>query len=200
MRVKQSDPSLNEVQRFRAPARINIIGEHTDYNDGLVFPTTTALFTSIAAVPRPDRIIRIESREMRNVQSFDLDDIEPAKNPGWIDYAKGVAAELEAEGIRLQGADLEIESQIPLGGGLSSSASYELAVATALLRLADRSLSGPSLATICQRAEIRYAGVNCGIMDQYIDYKEVDISTTTHFNLASLVIVLMLAGLYATWW
>jgi len=78
MRVKQSDPSLNEVQRFRAPARINIIGEHTDYNDGLVFPTTTALFTSIAARPRPDRIVRIESREMRNVQSFDLDDIEPA--------------------------------------------------------------------------------------------------------------------------
>ncbi len=167
MRVKQLDPSLNEVQRFRAPARINIIGEHTDYNDGLVFPTTTALFTSIAARPRPDRIVRIESREMRNVQSFDLDDIEPAKNPGWIDFAKGVATELEAEGIHLQGADLEIESEIPLGGGLSSSASFELAVATALLRLADRSLPGPLLAEICRRAEIRYAGVNCGIMDQY---------------------------------
>jgi len=167
MRKKQSRPSLDEVRRFRAPARVNIIGEHTDYNDGLVLPTTTALFTSVTAVPRPDRIIRIESREMRNVQSFDLDDIEPAKNPGWIDYAKGVAAELEAEGIRLQGANLEIESQIPLGGGLSSSASFELAVATALLRLADRSLPGPSLAAICQRAEIRYAGVNCGIMDQF---------------------------------
>ncbi len=167
MRKKQSRPSLDEVRRFRAPARVNIIGEHTDYNDGLVLPTTTALFTSVTAVPRPDRIIRIESREMRNIQSFDLDDIEPAKNPGWIDYAKGVAAELEAEGIRLQGADLKIESQIPLGGGLSSSASFELAVATALLRLADRSLPGPSLAAICQRAEIRYAGVNCGIMDQF---------------------------------
>ena len=167
MRKKQSRPSLDEVRRFRAPARVNIIGEHTDYNDGLVLPTTTALFTSVTAVPRPDRIIRIESREMRNIQSFDLDDIEPAKNPGWIDYAKGVAAELEAEGIRLQGANLEIESQIPLGGGLSSSASFELAVATALLRLADRSLPGPSLAAICQRAEIRYAGVNCGIMDQF---------------------------------
>lgn len=167
MRKKQSRASLDEVRRFRAPARVNIIGEHTDYNDGLVLPTTTALFTSVTALPRPDRIIRIESREMRNVQSFDLDDIEPAKNPGWIDYAKGVAAELEAEGIRLQGANLEIESQIPLGGGLSSSASFELAVATALLRLADRSLPGPSLAAICQRAEIRYAGVNCGIMDQF---------------------------------
>ncbi len=167
MRKKQSRPSLDEVRRFRAPARVNIIGEHTDYNDGLVLPTTTALFTSVTAVPRPDRIIRIESREMRNIQSFDLDDIEPAKNPGWIDYAKGVAAELEAEGIRLQGANLKIESQIPLGGGLSSSASFELAVATALLRLADRSLPGPSLAAICQRAEIRYAGVNCGIMDQF---------------------------------
>jgi galactokinase len=167
MRKRQSRPSQDEVRRFRAPARVNIIGEHTDYNDGLVLPTTTALFTSVTAVPRPDRIIRIESREMRNVQSFDLDNIEPAKNPGWIDYAKGVAAELEAEGIHLQGANLEIESRIPLGGGLSSSASFELAVATALLRLADRSLPGPSLATICQRAEIRYAGVNCGIMDQF---------------------------------
>ena len=167
MRKRQSRPSPDEVRRFRAPARVNIIGEHTDYNDGLVLPTTTALFTSVAAVPRPDRIIRIESREMRSVQSFDLDDIEPAKNPGWIDYAKGVAAELEAEGIRLQGADLQLESEIPLGGGLSSSASFELAVATALLRLADRSLPGPSLAAICQRAEIRYAGVNCGIMDQF---------------------------------
>ncbi len=167
MRKRRSRPSLDEVRQFRAPARVNIIGEHTDYNDGLVLPTTTALFTSVTAVPRPDRIIRIESREMRNVQSFDLDDIESAKNPGWIDYAKGVAAELEAEGIHLPGANLEIESRIPLGGGLSSSASFELAVATALLRLADRSLPGPSLATICQRAEIRYAGVKCGIMDQF---------------------------------
>ncbi len=223
---------MDEVRRFRAPARVNIIGEHTDYNDGLVLPTTTALFTSVTAVPRPDRIIRIDSRDMQNIQSFDLDDIEPSNNPGWIDYAKGVAAELEAEGIRLQGADLEIEIQIPLGGGLSSSASFELAVATALLQLADKSLPGQFVATICQRAEIRYAGVNCGIMDQFtiacckrgnamlldcrsldveqvaippsagmlIIDKEVDISTTTHFNLASLVIVLMLAGLYATWW
>jgi len=118
-------------------------------------------------MPRPDRIIRIDSRDMQDIQSFDLDDIEPANNPGWIDYAKGVAAELEADGIRLQGADLEIESQIPLGGGLSSSASFELAVATTLLQLADKSLPGQFVAKICQRAEIRYAGVNCGIMDQF---------------------------------
>lgn len=167
MRKRQSGPSLDEARRFRAPARVNIIGEHTDYNDGLVLPTTTALFTTVSAVPRPDRIIRINSREVKGIQSFDLDDIEPTDNPGWIDYAKGVAAELEAEGIRLRGADLGIESEIPLGGGLSSSASFELAVATALLRLADKSLPGPSLAAICQRAETRYAGVNCGIMDQF---------------------------------
>ena len=167
MRKRQSGPSLDEARRFRAPARVNIIGEHTDYYDELVLPTTTALFTSITAVPRPDRIIRIHSREMQDIQGFDLDDIEPANKPGWIDYAKGVAAELEAEGVRLRGADLEIESESPLGGGLSSSASFELAVATALLQLADRSLPGPAVAAICQRAEIRYAGVNCGIMDQF---------------------------------
>jgi len=158
----------DSARRFRAPARVNIIGEHTDYNDGLVLPTTTALFTSVTAVPRPDRIVQVVSNDMQDTQSFDLDDIAPDENPQWIDYAKGVAAEIEAEGIRLGGADLQIESDIPMGGGLSSSASFELAIATALLEIAAASLSGPAIAKLCQRAENRYAGVSCGIMDQYV--------------------------------
>ncbi len=152
---------------FRAPARVNIIGEHTDYNDGFVLPTTTALYTSVTATPRSDRIVRVTSLEVQDTQEFDLDDIEPDQQPQWIDYAKGVAAEIEAAGIHLQGAHLEVASEIPLGGGLSSSASFELAIATALLGVAGASLPKPEIARLCQRAENRYAGLSCGIMDQY---------------------------------
>ncbi len=157
----------SEPMIFRAPGRVNIIGEHTDYNDGLVLPTTTALFTSVTALPRPDRIIQVKSIDLQESRSFDLDNIEPDENPQWIDYAIGVAAEIEAKGIHLRGAVLEIESEIPLGGGLSSSASFELAVATALLGIAAASLPKTDIAILCQRAENRYAGVSCGIMDQY---------------------------------
>ena len=163
----QNGASPASAKRFRAPGRVNIIGEHTDYNEGLVLPTTTALFTSVTATMRRDRIVNIVSHDMQDTQSFDLDDIEPDENPRWIDYAKGVAAEIEVEGVRLNGADLEIESEIPLGGGLSSSASFELAVATALLEVAAASLPKADIVKLCQRAENRYAGVNCGIMDQY---------------------------------
>jgi galactokinase len=156
------------ARQFRAPARVNLIGEHTDYNDGLVLPTTTALFTSVTATPRADRIVKVTSGQMQDTQGFDLDDVELVEKPQWIDYAKGVAAEIEMEGVRLLGADLHIESDIPLGGGLSSSASFELAIATALLEISAASLSGPAIAKLCQRAENRYAGVSCGIMDQYV--------------------------------
>jgi galactokinase len=152
---------------FRAPGRVNIIGEHTDYNDGLVLPTTTALYTTVAATPRADRIVKVASREMQDDQDFALDEIEPAENSGWIDYAKGVAAELEATGIQLQGANLDVQSDIPIGGGLSSSASFELAIAHALLHIAGVSMPAAEIARLCQRAENRYAGVTCGIMDQY---------------------------------
>jgi galactokinase len=164
-RDSKNGPTLKS--QFRAPGRVNIIGEHTDYNDGFVLPTTTALYTTVTATARPDRIVEIYSRDMTDTQTFDLDDLQPVSDPGWIDYAKGVAAELEVQGIRLRGADLEVRSEIPLGGGLSSSASFELAIATALLGIADASLPKPDIAILCQRAENRYAGVNCGIMDQY---------------------------------
>jgi galactokinase len=119
------------ARQFRAPARVNLIGEHTDYNDGLVLPTTTALFTSVTATPRADRIVKVTSGQMQDTQGFDLDDVELVEKPQWIDYAKGVAAEIEMEGVRLLGADLHIESDIPLGGGLSSSASFELQIVPA---------------------------------------------------------------------
>jgi galactokinase len=153
--------------RYRAPARVNVIGEHTDYNDGFVLPTTTALYTNVHASARTDRIVEVSSANFAIAQAFDLDDIQAAGKPQWIDYAKGVAAEIEATGIRLPGANLRVTSEIPLGGGLSSSASFELAVAGALLDLAGASLPGFELAKLCQRAENRYTGVSCGIMDQF---------------------------------
>ena len=154
-------------REFNAPGRVNIIGEHTDYNDGFVLPTTTALYTTVTIAPRTDRIVTINSLNMKDTRSFDLEDLEPDDNPEWIDYAKGVAAELEAEGIRLQGADMEVASEVPLGGGLSSSASFELAIAIALLAVAKKTVSSKKIAKLCRCAEHRYAGVNCGIMDQY---------------------------------
>ncbi|MEL7187750.1 MAG: galactokinase [Pseudomonadota bacterium] len=152
--------------QFRAPGRVNIVGEHTDYNDGFVLPTTTAAFTTVLAEARDDRTIRIESRSQSDVLEFSLDDTLPVETPVWSDYARGVAAEIEATGIRLRGANLRIDGDIPIGGGLSSSASFELAIGVSLLDLSDASMAAKELAQACQRAEVRFAGVNCGIMDQ----------------------------------
>ena len=151
----------------QAPARVNIIGEHTDYNGGFVLPTTTALFTRVIAVSRADRTVEVRSTYFNESRSFALDNIQPGENVSWVEYVKGVAAELLAYGVELQGATLEIDSDIPIGGGLSSSASLELAVATAMLRIADATVAPDRLAQLCQRAEHAYAGVQCGIMDQY---------------------------------
>jgi galactokinase len=151
----------------QAPARVNIIGEHTDYNGGFVLPTTTALYTRVVAVPRTDRTITVRSTHFDESRSFLIDDIVPGEKVSWIEYVKGVAAELLQDGVELRGATLEIDSDIPVGGGLSSSASLELAVARALLAVAGGSIAPEHLARLCQRAEHRYAGVQCGIMDQF---------------------------------
>ncbi len=153
--------------QYRAPGRVNIIGEHTDYNDGFVLPTTTAAYTWITADRREDRQVHIASRNLGASQVFELDHTEISASPEWHDYARGVAAEIEATGITLPGAELVVDGAIPIGGGLSSSASFEVGIAVALLDLAGASLPPTEIARICQRAEIRYAGVNCGIMDQY---------------------------------
>ena len=152
---------------FRAPGRVNIIGEHTDYNDGLVLPTNTALYTWLTISPRMDRTVQVTSSNLGDMQSFSLDDIRRSEYPGWLDYLKGVAALIESQGIRLRGAEISVDGEIPIGGGLSSSASLELAAATALLEISGATMQPQQLASLCQQAEQLYAGVNCGIMDQY---------------------------------
>jgi len=153
--------------RATAPARVNIIGEHTDYNGGFVLPMTTALFTHVHGTARADRNIHVQSSTLVETRSFALDDLQPGNSADWIEYVKGVAAGLQSVGVKLRGADLQIDSDIPLGAGLSSSASLELAVAKALLGLAGETIPDADLALLCQKAEHEYAGVQCGIMDQY---------------------------------
>lgn len=152
--------------QYRAPGRVNIIGEHTDYNDGFVLPTTTSAYTTVHAEVRDDRVLHLDSRNLKETCEHSLDDTAVSESPTWSDYARGVAVELEAAGVTLRGANLTIDSDIPIGGGLSSSASYELATAVALLDISDASMKPSELAQLCQRAEIRFAGVNCGVMDQ----------------------------------
>lgn len=151
---------------YRAPGRVNIIGEHTDYNDGFVLPTTSSAYTNITAARRDDRQVHMASRNLQDKESFSLDDVAISNSPTWADYARGVAVEIEAHGIPLAGADITIDGNIPIGGGLSSSASFEVGIAVALLDIAGATLPAKGIAQLCQLAEIRFAGVNCGIMDQ----------------------------------
>jgi galactokinase len=155
------------ARRFRAPARINIIGEHTDYNDGFVLPMATALYTTVTATTRHDRLVRATTDHPGHTGRFSLDDAASPARGQWLDYVRGVAIELEAAGATLGGADFVIESDIPIGAGLSSSAALELAVGNAFLSIADQSVEPDKLSRICQSAEQKHVGVQCGIMDQF---------------------------------
>jgi len=152
---------------FRAPGRVNIIGGHTDYNEGFVLPTTTGLYTWIAIVPRDDRTLRVFSCKFDSTEVIDLDQIKSCGDGQWCEYVKGVASVLEGAGHSLRGAEIVIDGDIPLGGGLSSSASLEAVLAFALLDCADVAIDRGELAQLCQRAETDFVGVRCGIMDQF---------------------------------
>jgi galactokinase len=158
----QSDPRI-----FSAPGRVNLIGEHTDYNDGFVLPIALAERTYVAAAPRTDRTVRAYSLELRKDRSFSLD--EPWERRGkWLDYVEGMARVLLAQGVAVSGADLYISSDVPVGAGLSSSAALELAVGLALSTLARGTLTPRDLALAARTAENDYVGVRSGAMDQLI--------------------------------
>ena len=162
----------------QAPGRVNLIGEHTDYNDGFVLPCATDYRTVIAVTARSDRQVRVVAADYGHaVDTFDLDGpIAPHPTLQWANYVRGtvkmLAEHLAPLGLSLRGADLAIAGNVPQGAGLSSSASLEVAVGQAfkaLLGLGDRDgVSQTDLALIAQRAENRFVGVNCGIMDQLI--------------------------------
>jgi len=150
----------------RAPGRVNLIGEHTDYNDGYVLPIGTKQALYIAARGRRDGRIRAYSRAFDETAEWSIGEEIPQDTPAWANYLKGVTALLRNEGVSLTGADLLVESDVPVGGGVSSSAALEVGAALAFLTLANASLEPMRLATLCQQAENEYAGAPCGIMDQ----------------------------------
>src|SRR5207245_2826734 len=118
---------------FRAPGRVNLIGEHTDYNDGFVMPAAIGFSTWVTVAPRDDRKLSAFSENFSEQAEFDLDDKETRATAHWSDYVKGVAVTLEQAGHRLRGATLRIRGEVPIGSGLSSSAAIEVATASALL-------------------------------------------------------------------
>ncbi len=151
-----------------APGRVNLIGEHTDYNDGFVFPAAIDLSIRVAARPRSDATLAAHASMFGATAQASLDALVPVREPGWMNYVAGTAAMLLAHGIRLRGTDLFIQGDIPVGAGLSSSAALEVATALALLSIADAALSPVDIALACQKAEHAFAGVHCGVMDQFI--------------------------------
>ena len=153
---------------YRAPGRVNLIGEHTDYNDGFVMPAALNLYTYVAVTPRPDRRLRVYSENFDEACDVDLDSIRPVKSGHWSDYVRGVAGVLESSGYKLRGADLAIASEVPLGSGLSSSAALEVSTAWALLSNSEINVDRNAIPQICQQAEHLYPETKCGIMDQFI--------------------------------
>ncbi|HTS74960.1 MAG TPA: galactokinase [Bryobacteraceae bacterium] len=152
---------------FRAPGRVNLIGEHTDYNGGFVMPAAIDLATYVAVEARDDRELLVSSENFDQPRQFPLNDPDARAEGAWSDYVRGVAVTLERAGFHLRGATLSIRSDVPVGSGLSSSAALEVACAQALLAVSGTSLPGPELARLCQRAENEFVGVQCGIMDQF---------------------------------
>ena len=163
-----------------APGRVNLIGEHTDYNDGYVFPVAIDKYINIAARKRPDRRVRLYALDVGDSYEFCLDTLPSIQQdtPAWSHYLIGVASLLQASGKKVSGIDAIITGDVPIGAGLSSSAA--LSVSASLTFLAASSVSGTydrsqqseidnkELAALCQRVEHEFVGVKCGIMDQTI--------------------------------
>jgi len=152
-----------------APGRVNVIGEHTDYNDGFVFPMAIDRYTVIAAAPAAGRRIQLYSTNGNQAATIDLSQpLKPAPKGTWYNYPLGVIAGFAARGIKIPGFDALIHSTVPLGGGLSSSAALEVSTATLLESITGTKLDPVDKALLCQKAEHDYAGMPCGIMDQFI--------------------------------
>jgi len=153
---------------FRAPGRVNLIGEHTDYNEGFVLPAAIGFYTQVAIAPRPDRKLLIRSQEFAGDFEFDFENLPPKRVGAWCDYVLGVAVMLRRRGLLTEGANILVQGEVPVGAGLSSSAALEVASALALLSLAGSHLPMSDVAKLCQQAENTFVGARVGIMDQFV--------------------------------
>jgi galactokinase len=151
----------------RAPGRVNLIGEHTDYNGGFVLPMAIDRATWVALGPRPDLRVRLHSLDYDETAAFDLERLHKC-HASWVEYPKGVAWALEEAGFSLQGWDGVTKCDVPMGAGLSSSAAFELAIARAFAAVSGFGWDASRMALLCQKAENQWVGVQCGIMDQMI--------------------------------
>lgn len=158
-----------EPRFFQAPGRVNLIGEHTDYNDGFVMPAAIDRQIVLAATSRDDTQINAYAHDFGQWDHFDLQkEITPLPENAWGNYIRGVVWSLLRDGCKLRGMDAVIGGNIPIGAGLSSSAALEIALGFALLRLSDAEIDRSSLARAAQEAENDFVGMRCGIMDQFI--------------------------------
>ncbi len=152
---------------IRSPGRVNLIGEHTDYNDGFVLPMAINRNVWLAASPRADNRVRVYSLDMQTESEFDLERF-PEKIAGWGSYVQAVAWVLRQAGYTINGWEGVVASDVPIGSGLSSSAALELAAARCFAETSNIPWDPVHMAKLCQRAENEWVGMNCGIMDQLI--------------------------------
>ena len=152
----------------RAPGRVNLIGEHTDYNDGFVLPAAIDRYIEFAGRRRADRLVRVYSLDFQDQAEFSLDALEKDTAHSWSNYLRGVSKLLEADGHRLTGADIVFGGDVPREAGLSSSAAVEVAAATFWQKLLKLELDPVYVIKLARKAENEFVGVPCGIMDQFI--------------------------------
>jgi len=150
-----------------APGRVNLIGEHTDYNDGFVLPMAIERYMVIAGDRNADREVILHSNTNGESATFSVRSRIERGEPGWSNYVRGVVAGFQERGTRVTGFDAVIESTLPYGGGVASSAALEVATATLMENMSGKRLPGLEKALLCQEAEHQFAGVPCGIMDQF---------------------------------
>jgi len=157
----------NEIKCFHSPGRVNLIGEHTDYNGGYVFPCALNFGIYAAARKRNDTILKFKSTNFDLEVETDLENIKYAKEHGWANYPKGVIKMFSDKGLKLGGLEVIFSGDIPNGAGLSSSAALELAMSVVLNELFELRLDMIEMVKLSQKAENTFVGVNCGIMDQF---------------------------------
>lgn len=156
-----------------SPGRVNLLGEHVDKNDGKVLPAAIDRVIQLNADPRDDELLKVKAIDLNETVDIDLNQLEDKVDingkilPVWAYYPAGVAWSLKTAGYQVKGVNCEFTSDIPMGAGLSSSAAVEVAFAVLWQSLAGWSMDRLTLAKFCQKAEIEYAGVNCGLMDQF---------------------------------